>query len=177
MPQLLHRRPTRTGAPGGSPRLRPGTLEDVPRIAALEADVDPVDADVPGHTPHDHSYPLWAACLKWRRAVQDASYHVEVAECPARGLLAYCSSRATASAVWLEHIGVARDLQGSGLAVRLLADTRARYPGRDLHLLVTESKTRARRFYEREGWVAQEEETPLFLTAGAPMVEYVCPAG
>ncbi len=170
-PMTLHPKTLRA-----APRLRTGTLDDVPGIVALEADVDPIDADVPGHTPHDHSYPLWGAGRKWRQALQDPAYHVEVVECPARGILAYCSSRATPSAVWLEHIGVAKDLQGSGLAVQLLADTRARYPGRDLHLLVTETKARARRFYEREGWVAREEETPLFLRVGDPMVEYVCDA-
>ena len=161
---------------GDAPRIRTATLDDVPGIVALEADVDPVDADVPGHTPHDQSYPVWASCLRWRRVLADPAYRVEVAEVPGRGIVGYCTSRATRTATWLEHIGVAREFQGSGLAAQLLANTRTHYPGQELHLLVTETKARARRFYEREGWVVRDVETPMFLTVGDPMVEYVCAA-
>ena len=177
MSEVLQMMPRALPCTGNAaPGIRTGTLDDVPGIVTLEADVDPIDSDVPGHTPYDQPYPRWAACVRWRRVLADPSYRVDVAETPRHGIVAYCSSRATRTAAWLEHIGVAREFQGTGLAARLLQDARARYPGQDLHLLVTESKVRARRFYEREGWVVRDEETPLFLTVGDPMVEYVCAA-
>ncbi|MEP7160919.1 MAG: GNAT family N-acetyltransferase [Dermatophilaceae bacterium] len=155
------------------PVLRSGRFVDVHAIAALERDVDPVDVDVMPHTPYDLSYPLGVALARWRRELLDPAFHVVVAEAPARGIVAYCVSRDVGTDVWLEHIGVARDLQGTGLAARLLAGARARHPGRELHLMVTETKARARRFYEREGWVVAEREAPVVGIWAPPMVEYL----
>ncbi len=155
------------------PGLRSGRYVDAHAIAALERDVDPMDVDVLPHTPYDLSYPLGAAVARWRRELIDPAFHVVVAEGLTRGIVAYCVSRDVGTDVWLEHIGVAQDLHGTGLAARLLSGVRARHPRRELHLMVTETKARARRFYEREGWVVSEREAPVVGIWAPPMVEYV----
>jgi GNAT superfamily N-acetyltransferase len=68
---------------------------------------------------------------------------------------------------------VRREFWGAGVASRLMADAlaQARAQGyRAMRLFTPEGQRRARRFYEREGWVLQGE--PFEAGLGIPLVEY-----
>ena len=68
---------------------------------------------------------------------------------------------------------VRREFWGAGVASRLMADAlaEARAQGfRAMRLFTPEGQARARRFYEREGWVQHGE--PFEAGLGIPLVEY-----
>jgi GNAT superfamily N-acetyltransferase len=78
----------------------------------------------------------------------------------------------------LWQLFVRREFWGAGVASRLMADAlaEARAQGyRAMRLFTPEGQGRARRFYEREGWVLHGE--PFEAGLGIPLVEYRCDLG
>ena len=66
-----------------------------------------------------------------------------------------------------------REFWGAGVASRLMADAvaEARAQGyRAMRLFTPQGQARARRFYEREGWVQYGQ--PFEAGLGIPLVEY-----
>ncbi len=166
-------------------RLRDADPEDAPTLTALEEAIN-VAALPHIFPPERYPYPSDVVLARWGRELLDPTYRIRVAEVAlgAHGtervrehrVVGYCACRKAEGRVWLEHLGVAADAQGSGLAPLLVAEARNAYPGREMHLWVLTDNARARRFYEREGWVATGVEMPAVYPPYPPMVEYVASA-
>ncbi len=103
--------------------------------------------------PGTHPYPDAGVLDRWREVLADPAVTTVVSE-DDRGLTSFAAFDATT----LRHLGVRPDLWGTGLATEALAQSTAP------RLWCLEANHRARRFYERQGWVAtgpsKESEFP-----------------
>lgn len=165
----------------GVARLHDATEADAPILTALE---ESVGSAALGHIfpPARYPFPTQQILDRWRRELADPTYRVRVAEMsvtdgpgtPRRHELAgYCVSRRDGAAAWIEHLGVIAPLRGSGLAALLLAEARNAFLDVDMRLWVLRDNARARRFYEREGWVPTGEESAAAYPPYPAMLEYL----
>jgi GNAT superfamily N-acetyltransferase len=146
-------------------RIRPATRDDVPHIVAMLAD-DPLGTareDLGDRQTYDEAYD---------RVVADPAQHLVVAELAGRviGTLQLTVipglSRRGATRSVIEGVRVSRDARGSGLGTELItwAVEESRRLGCTLVQLTSDaSRTDARRFYERLGFVASHVGFKLTL--------------
>jgi GNAT superfamily N-acetyltransferase len=160
--------------------VRPGTEADADElIATLAEGFDSFRAFAP---------PVWeppdveAEVARMRAELAKPETWIEVAEIDDAivGHVAFMSARTHPlghgvgeEVAHLWQLFVRREFWGSGAARRLMADAvaAARARGfRAMRLFTPEGQARARRFYEREGWVQHGE--PFEAGLGIPLVEY-----
>jgi ribosomal protein S18 acetylase RimI-like enzyme len=160
--------------------LRQATAADAEALA--RGAVEGV-ADYPAFAPSGWTGPAYDTELEYTRVVlADPDYHCVVAEIGGGvvGQVTVVPAAKAARAVddtslgHLRNLYVHRSQWGSGLATALmraaLEDARARGFA-ELRLFVAEEQARARRFYEREGWVTAGPEFML-EDFGLDVVEY-----
>jgi GNAT superfamily N-acetyltransferase len=161
-------------------RVRPGTEEDADELIVTVAEgFDGYRAFAPpGWEPPD----MTVETVRMREQLAQPDTWCEVAEerdaiaghvafMPARSHPMGAAVGADVAHLW--QLFVRRKFWGSGAASRLLADAvlEARARGfRTMRLFTPEDQGRARRFYEREGWVQHGE--PFEAGLGIPLVEY-----
>lgn len=166
-------------------RLRPAEESDLDAMTLLEEQVN-VAALTHLFPPEQYPYPRDTVRERWGRELADPSFRIWVADSTApnsdegpgsrqRRVVAYCACRDTDGVAWLEHLGVAEELQGTGVARILVDNARASFPGRSLQLWVLAGNPRARRFYEREGWQHDGETMPAVYPPYPEMLRYVAP--
>ncbi|SEW34877.1 Ribosomal protein S18 acetylase RimI [Austwickia chelonae] len=165
-------------------RLRLAQPEDAPQMMDLEAAVN-VAALPHIFPPEQYPYPRDFVLERWTKELQDPTFRIWVAEATSCGetpgtprekrIVAYCACCEKEGEAWLEHLGVATDLQGSGLARMLVDNARTAYTGREVNLWVLEENRRARRFYEREGWNVTGITMPAIYPPYPTMVRYLAP--
>jgi GNAT superfamily N-acetyltransferase len=160
--------------------VRPGIEADADElIATLAQGFDSFrDFAPPGWAPPD----MDAEGARIRAEVAKPHTWIEVAEVgdAVAGHVAFMPARShpTGASVGediahLWQLFVRREFWGAGVASRLMADAlaEARARGfRAMRLFTPEGQARARRFYEREGWVQHGE--PFEAGLGIPLVEY-----
>ena len=160
--------------------VRPGSAADAEAlIVTLAEGFDSFRAFAPpGWEPPD----MEAETARMRTELAKPDTWVEVAEVggAVAGHVAFMPARSHqrghAMAEDVAHfwqLFVRREFWGAGVASRLMADAvaEARVQGyRAMRLFTPEGQARARRFYEREGWVQHGE--PFEAGLGIPLVEY-----
>jgi diaminopimelate decarboxylase len=165
---------------GGAIRLRRATAADA---AALAEGVIAGVADYPSFAPPGWAAPpLDAEVEHARELLADADVHCLVAESDGEivGQITVLPARRaphpidTPTLAHVSNLIVRRDFWGAGLARDLHRAALDAARGRgftELRLFVAEGQGRARRFYEREGWLAAGDpfDDPI---PGLTMVEY-----
>ena len=122
--------------------------------------------------PQDtHPFPREAVRDRWRRELEEpdvAAYVVTTG--PAGDLVAFAARRGDE----LLHFGTAVETWGSGLATWLHDELVATYPSDvdRLRLRVFVENGRARRFYEKLGWLSTGHESRSTFAPYPTMVEY-----
>ncbi len=148
MGDMVDQAPPRPSTIRPATSVEAGPLADVERAATLVAlaHVFP---------PDRFPYPDADVLARWRIVLDDPSVTVLVAECDGQ-LLGYAAYDDT----WLRHLGVHPDHRGTGLA-DLLTDAAlagiAAGGATVARLWVVADNHRARRFYERSGWLRGTE--------------------
>ncbi|MBW3086964.1 hypothetical protein KEM60_03193 [Austwickia sp. TVS 96-490-7B] len=173
-------------------RLRNATVADLDVLVEVEEIAN--TAALPHIFPPElYPFPRQQVRDRWAAELADPTFRIRIAEVsqpvdaedapdidgtrPRRHVVAgYCACREDGDHVWLEHIAVLPQMQGSGLSVMLIAEARSTYRGREMHLWVLEQNARARRFYEREGWAATGVTKPAPYVPNPPLVEYTVPS-
>jgi GNAT superfamily N-acetyltransferase len=160
--------------------VRPGTEADADElIATLAEGFDSFRAFAPpGWEPPDME--VEGARIRAELARPETWCEVAEVEDAMAGHVAFMRARTHPlgralgdDVVHLWQLFVRREFWGSGAARRLMADAvaAARERGfRTMRLFTPEGQGRARRFYEREGWVLHGE--PFEAGLGIPLVEY-----
>lgn len=162
-------------------RLHSVAEADAPALAELEQSIGTAAL---GHIfpPERYPFPVQQVLARWRRELADPAYRVRVAQAavsdgpgsPRRHeLVGYCVCRQDGASAWVEHLGVAAPLHGTGLASLLLAEARNAHREQDMRLWVLAENARARRFYEREGWLPTGAETAAGYPPYPQLLEYL----
>jgi GNAT superfamily N-acetyltransferase len=116
--------------------------------------------------PDRYPFPDEAVRDRWREQVRRGDATTLLAEVEERpvGLVSF-------SAAWLESLFVVPERWGTGLAARL-HDEAVAVLERPCHLWVLEENHRARRFYDRRGWLADGERRPANFPPWPPELRY-----
>jgi GNAT superfamily N-acetyltransferase len=137
--------------------IRRARADDLGALAALE---ERLSVAALGHLFGEHPYPVGDVLVRWSLVLEQPDVSTLVAH-EGEELVGYVAHDGTS----LRHLGVAPDRFGTGLAgelhERAVGDWRA-LGTRHAQLWVLAGNSRARRFYERNGWAAdgREQECP-----------------
>jgi RimJ/RimL family protein N-acetyltransferase len=150
-------------------RIREATEVDVPAILGIQ---EPGAVQGLGHIfPQDeHPFPREAVEVRWRQELADPTIAVYVAI----DALGRVTGFAARQGDQLLHFGTAIETWGSGLAQRLHDELLESFPASvtRLRLRVFAENRRARRFYEKLGWVETGAESRTQFPPHPVLLEY-----
>jgi RimJ/RimL family protein N-acetyltransferase len=158
--------------------FRRATVADLPAVVGVQ---EAGSVAALGHVfPQDqYPFPRQELLERWTTEIADPDVDVYVSTDDAGVVTGFAASRGTE----LFHLGIAPDAWGTGLARRLhdaLVDVMVRTSAEEathLRLRVLEENRRARRFYEKLGWVCTGTRTRSTFEPNPVLVEYVRPCG
>ncbi|WP_370616747.1 GNAT family N-acetyltransferase [Mumia sp. Pv 4-285] len=107
------------------------------------------------HVFGDLTWPEAAIRRRWVDELDEPGVTTLVADADGGGVLGFAAYDAQV----LRHLGIVPGAWGSGLAVGLHDEALRRHGDRPIRLWVIEENARARRFYERLGWVLDGRRT------------------
>jgi len=157
------------GSVTGKARFRDATSADVYAIMAIQ---EPAAVEGLGHIfPQDeHPFPRTEVAERWVAEFARPDTFVYVSTDDSERITGFAARRASE----LMHFGTALQTWGTGLATELHDHLVATFPQslHVLHLFVFSENGRARRFYEKLGWVATSETRRTAFPPHPTLVRY-----
>ena len=108
---------------------------------------------------------------RWKEELQDPLISAYVATAAGGDIVGFAARRGD----WVLHFGTAPETWGTGLASWMHDELVSTFPSGalDLRLSVFVANGRARRFYEKLGWIATEARTRTSFPPYPALMEYV----